>query len=262
MERGDGSGEIMVVSSGVTDRNLPAIQPLTARNIVLSTLLGYHPPKLPISGLVRIGALFGIAERAIRTAVSRMVATGDLRAGDGVYGLTQRLIDRQTRQEASLSPAITQWDGTWEIAIVISPPRPLAERVALRKSMGRLRFAELREGVWTRPANLVRDYDEVVAEQCTVFRGRHDGDTRLVESLWDLDAWASEAQRLVHVVAGVGDLQSGFMASALVIRHFLVDPCLPPELLPGDWPGTELRRDYAAFIETFAARLREYSQAA
>ncbi|MDT4936583.1 MAG: phenylacetic acid degradation operon negative regulatory protein, partial [Pseudonocardiales bacterium] len=46
----------MVVSSGVTDRNLPTIQPLTARNVVLSTLLGYHPPELPISALVRVGA--------------------------------------------------------------------------------------------------------------------------------------------------------------------------------------------------------------
>jgi phenylacetic acid degradation operon negative regulatory protein len=252
----------VVVSSGVTDRNLPTIQPLTARNVVLSTLLGYHPPELPISALVRVGALFGIAERAVRTAVSRMVSNDDLTANDGVYSLTQRLIDRQTRQEASLSPIITQWDGTWELAIVTSPPRPLADRVALRTNMGQLRFAELREGVWTRPANLVRERQSVIAEQCTVFRARHDDDDALVASLWDLDAWASEAHHLLSVIDPSSDLKSGFMASALIIRHLLVDPCLPPELLAYDWPGNELRRQYATFIETFAARLREYSQAA
>jgi phenylacetic acid degradation operon negative regulatory protein len=251
----------VVVSSGLADRNLPSIQPLTARNIVLSTLLGYHPPQLPISALVRVAALFGIAERAVRTAVSRMLANGDLTGADGVYGLAQRLIDRQARQEASLSPTTTEWDGTWEVAIVTAPPRPLADRVALRKSMGRLRFAELREGVWTRPANLVRDQHDLVAEQCTVFHGRHDDDAALVESLWDLDAWASEADGLLGVVDPDSDLKSGFMASALVIRHLLLDPCLPPQLLPDDWPGDELRRDYSDFIETFAARLRDYSQA-
>jgi len=252
----------MVVSSGVTDRNLPAIQPMTARNIVLSTLLGYHPPELPISALVRVGALFGIAERAVRTAVSRMVSNGDLTASDSVYGLAPRLVERQAVQEASLSPTMSDWDGTWEIAIVTSPPRPLAERVALRKSMGHLRFAELREGVWTRPANLTRHHHGVIAEQCTVFRGRHDADTALVESLWDLDVWASEAHRLLGVIDPNSDLKSGFMASALVIRHLLVDPCLPPTLLPDDWPGDALRRRYAEFIATFAARLRDYSQAA
>jgi phenylacetic acid degradation operon negative regulatory protein len=128
--------------------------------------------------------------------------------------------------------------------------------------MGRLRFAEMREGVWTRPANLLRDHDGAIAEQCTVFRARHDNDTALVESLWDLGSWASEAQRLIGVIDPNGDLKSGFMASALVIRHLLVDPCLPPALLPDVWPGHELRGDYAAFIETFAARLREYSHAA
>jgi phenylacetic acid degradation operon negative regulatory protein len=250
------------VSSGVTDRNLPTIQPLTARNIVLSTLLGYHPPELPISALVQVGALFEIGERAVRTAVSRMVSNGDLTASGSVYGLAPRLVARQAVQEASLSPAMTDWDGLWEIAIVTSPPRPLAERVALRRSMGRLRFAEMREGVWTRPTNLVRDHHDVVAEQYTVFRGGHDDPTALVESLWDLDAWASEARHLLGIIDPGGDLKSGFMASALVIRHLLVDPCLPPSLLPGDWPGSDLRRVYAGFIATFAARLREYSQAA
>jgi phenylacetic acid degradation operon negative regulatory protein len=251
----------MVVAHRRTARNLPTIQPLTARNVVLSTLLGYHPPELPISALVRIGALFGIGERAVRTAVSRMVGNGDLTVGDGVYGLTQRLIDRQVRQEESLSPIATQWDGTWELAIITSPPRPLADRVALRKSMGQLRFAELREGVWTRPANLLRDHRGVIAEQCTVFRARHDDDTALAKSLWNLEAWATETRRLLGEIDPKSDLKSGFVASALVIRHLLVDPCLPPRFLPDDWPGNELRGGYSAFIETFAARLREYSNA-
>jgi phenylacetic acid degradation operon negative regulatory protein len=29
-----------------------------------------------------------------------------------------------------------------------------------------------------------------------------------------------------------------------MVRHIRTDPVLPPELLPADWPGLRLRRDY------------------
>ena len=250
----------MSLSSGVTNRNLPSIQPLTARNVVLSTLLGYHPPELPIGALIRVGQLFGIADRTIRTAASRMVVSGDLTARDGVYGLSRRLVDRQVRQEASLTPATTPWDGAWDLAVVTAPPRPLAERVAFRRSMIKLRFAELRDGVWTRPANLAQDAPDVLDDQCAVFRGHHDDPGQLVATLWDLESWAADARTLTDTVETVRDLKAGFMASALVIRHLLIDPCLPTELLPNDWPGSDLRREYSAFIDKFAQRLREYGE--
>jgi phenylacetic acid degradation operon negative regulatory protein len=251
----------VVMSSGPAAPHPTTIQPLTARSVVLSTLLGYHPPALPVSALIRVGALFGIADRTIRTAVSRMVSNGDLDVSDGVYSLTQRLVDRQARQDESCSPTTRQWDGTWEIAIVTAPPRPLADRTALRKSMGQLRFAELREGVWTRPANLVREHDDVVIDQCTVFRGHYDDAPALVDALWDLSAWAVEARRLAAALPAISGLQSAFMVSAEIIRHLLLDPCLPPVLLPDDWPGDDLRAHYARYSVTFAAQLRAYSQA-
>src|ERR1700723_753060 len=159
-------------------RNLPAIQPLTARSVVLSTLLGYHPPALPVSALVRVGGLFGIADGAIRAALSRLVAAGDLATDDGIYRLTDRLVRRQQRQDDSASPRSRPWDGDWEMAVVTTPARPQAERTALRKSMIDLRLAELREGVWLRPDNLIRPVDGTVdstvdgavAGQGTVFR--------------------------------------------------------------------------------------------
>ncbi|MGH8917201.1 MAG: PaaX domain-containing protein, C- domain protein, partial [Actinomycetes bacterium] len=138
------------------DRHLPAIKPLTGRSVVLSALLGYHPPAWPVSALVRVGALFDIAERTTRVARSRMVADGDLVADNGVYRLSERLVRRQARQEDSASPRSRSWSGDWEMAVVTTPARPQAERVALRRNMVDLRLAELREGVWIRPDNLVR----------------------------------------------------------------------------------------------------------
>ena len=65
------------------------IRPLTARSVVLSTLLGVHPPRLAARHLVRVGDLFGIAEGTIRVALSRMVTSGDLVQTDGAYAETK-----------------------------------------------------------------------------------------------------------------------------------------------------------------------------
>ncbi|WP_297615449.1 PaaX family transcriptional regulator C-terminal domain-containing protein [Nocardia sp.] len=189
-----------------------------------------------------------------------MVADGDVTAEGRTYRLTERLVGRQEHQEESCSPTPKQWDGNWDIAIVTTSARPLADRVALRKSMVGLRLAELREGVWTRPANLLQQFDGAAAEQCLFFEGRYQNDAELAGTLWDLPGWAAEAHRLCTELAAADGLVSGFMASAEVLRHLLIDPCLPPELLPAEWPGDELRQRYTEFNATYAQRLREYSQ--
>lgn len=129
----------------------------------------------------------------------------------------------------------------------------------LRKSMVRLRLAELREGVWIRPDNLLRQHDRTVAEQCTFFVSRYPDPLALVSQLWDLPGWAREARRLCAELDGADGLRAGFMATAKVIRHLLIDPYLPAELLPADWPEEELRERYAEFSASYARRLRDYS---
>lgn len=244
----------------VPDRHLPALTPLTARSVAISTLLGYHPPALPVRALLRVGGLFGIAERTVRVALTRMVADGDAAAEDGVYRLTDRLVRRQLTQDELISPRITEWDGAWEMAVVTATARPLSDRVALRKAMLGLHLAELREGVWMRPANLLRRADDTVTEQCTVFTCRHPDPAALVASLWDLPGWAAAARGLLDRLTGTDDLAEGFLLIAEVYRHLQLDPCLPPELHPAGWPSEELRSRSARFVSSYAERLRMYSE--
>ena len=247
------------------DRHLPALKPLTARSVALSTLLGYHPPALPVSTLVRVGGLFGIAERTTRVALTRMVRDGDVVADNGVYRLTERLVRRQAQQDESCSPGSQHWTGDWEMAVVTAPARALAERVALRKGMVAHRLAELREGIWTRPANLLRELNGAVAEQCMFFTSRYPDPGALVAQLWDLPGWATEARRLTSALGDTAldeadTLVDGFITTAEVLRHLLLDPYLPAELLPADWPGPELRGRFAEFSKTYAERLRDYGE--
>ena len=243
----------------IPDRHLPSITPLTARSVALSTLLGYHPPALPVSALVKVGELFGITDRATRVALTRMVRDGEVTADDGVYRRSEPLLRRQAQQDALTSPPIRRWTGGWEMAIVTSTTRPLAERVALRKSMVRYRMGELREGVWMRPDNLSRELDGIVADQCEFFVSHHADSPSLAASLWDLPGWAAEADRLLTVLDEAESLAQGFIATAEVIRHLLLDPYLPDELLPAGWPGDRLRKRYTDFNANYSERLRKYS---
>lgn len=228
------------------------LRPLTARSVILSTLLGAHPPRLPARSLVGVGELFGITEGTVRVALSRMVAAGDLVQEAGAYQLTERLLRRQARQDESLSPHTLPWDGGWEIAVITAERRPAADRAALRQAMGALRLAELREGVWLRPANLRRDRPAIVAQQCTFLAGGPERDpAALAAALWDLAGWAERARDLRAALAEAGSPADRFTVSAAILRQLLADPLLPPELLPDGWPGPALRACYADFVEGF-----------
>ena len=163
--------------------------PLTTRSVLASTLLGTRPPRLPVGRLVRAGALFGIAEGTVRTALSRMAAAGEVEGADGWYRLSGRLVERQQRQEASRAAARLPWSGRWWMAVVAAARRPAAERARLRTAMTTLRFAELREGVWLRPANLDPERSPpasaALAGQCH----RFDVDSPQSESAADLAAF-------------------------------------------------------------------------
>src|ERR1700738_1307321 len=99
----------------VPDRHLPSIIPLTARSVALSTLLGYHPPALPISALEEVGELFGSAGRTARCALTRMVRVGDVTVDNGVYRLSERLLQRQAQQDALTPPPTRPWARGWEV---------------------------------------------------------------------------------------------------------------------------------------------------
>lgn len=193
-------------------------------------------------------------------ALTRMVADGDVVADNGSYRLTERLVRRQARQDAARSPRVKDWDGVWTMAVVTGPARPLPGRVAL-PPQGDDRDASCRaaRGVWVRPDNLRQEVDAVVDEQCRFFTARYPQSEELVAELWNLEAWAAEARRLSIAIAGAAGLVEGFMVIAEVVRHLLLDPYLPPELLPPDWPGNELRDRYRAYVEEYADRLRRFS---
>jgi phenylacetic acid degradation operon negative regulatory protein len=257
-----------------TRRNAPPLDlpPLTARSVLLSTLLGLDPPALPTARLVATARMFGIEEGTARVALSRMVAAGEVEPDDGRYRLAGRLLERQRRQAAGRRPPEGRWDGGWHLIVIIAGRRPAHDRTDLRNLLTGSRLAEWREGVWTRPDNLPRPtLPEHLANHGRWLTAAPDTDAvALAAGLWDLDAWAATARTLlVHLGNGrapldagdVSALAPGFVLSAAVLRHLAADPLLPTGLLPDGWPGSELRAVYDAWDGAYRRLLASWHRA-
>ncbi|GAA3141306.1 hypothetical protein GCM10017687_67480 [Streptomyces echinatus] len=220
------------------DSDPAGLRPLSARSVVLSLLLGVHPPELPVKDLVRLVEPFGVGGSTLRAALSRMVAAGDLRRADAVYRLSDRLLARQRRQDDAVRPGTRAWDGDWEMVVITATGRGPAERAELRARLVALRLAELREGVWLRPANLDRPLPAALHRVALTYTARPDEPPReLAARLWPSADWAAGARSLLDRAAGAADPAARLTVYAAAVRHLLADPVLPAPLLPPDWPG-------------------------
>jgi phenylacetic acid degradation operon negative regulatory protein len=231
---------------------VPDLRPLDARSIALSVLLGSHPPVLPARALVALAELFGIAGGTMRTALSRMVAAGELQVSDGRYRLTGRLLDRQRSQDLGRREPSQDWDGAWHTVVTARDQRDLSERRRFRVEMTDHRFGELRPDIWMRPANLDPPPDRSDVILTTGALSGADP-TRLCRRLWDLDQLGDQGAALLSGLrrlltdadwADPRSIPAVFTFSAAVVRYLRADPLLPSELLADRWPAADLRAEY------------------
>ncbi|MCV7398658.1 transcriptional regulator [Mycobacterium fragae] len=248
-------------------------RPLSARSVLATALLGADQPRLTVAELVAVASLFGISGGAARTCLWRMVSNGELTSDGGTYELAGHLLERRERvDEASRIDDVAKqrWDGTWELAVVSLDRRSVADRLELRRAATALHLAELREGVWLRPDNLdpqrLPTMRAVLDRQCVHFHNAAtDIDHHAVRSLFALDDWARDAIRFIGAMQGELDTTSQddtsdsfrfqFALSIAVVRHLQLDPLLPAELIPEDWPGLQLRDAYRRFDDAFKQRM-------
>jgi phenylacetic acid degradation operon negative regulatory protein len=241
------------------------IRPLNARSLVLSVLLGLPTPTLPASSTAGLAELFGIAPGTMRTAVSRMLAAGELRPVKDGYELAGPLVERKAAQDIGRRPAGDAWDGTWWVVTATRASRQLATRRDFRTAMANARMGELRPDTWMRPANLAGPR---VQAGTIVVRGPVDGEDgrTLAGRLWDLDGIARRCAALLRAVdrdidqlaGGAPDaVTRGIMLAAAVVHFLRAEPLLPRALTPDGWATDDLRDRYAAFDREVGRVLRQ-----
>ena len=243
--------------------------PLSARSVVASTLLGMHPPVLPARLLVRSGELFGIAEGTTRTAISRMVAAGELEAErrrrrtgwpGGCSSARPGRTSAGSRRAGAGTATVAHGGGRRRAR------RSPDERAALRSTLLAARYAELREGVWTRPDNLPGDRPD--APGCEWIKGefaepaRDGGDVvgprrvggRGAGAAGRGEAWTPRLDRRGRGRAGADVRAVGRRAAPPAGRP----AAAAASCCRDGWPGETLRRAYDAFDATFKRVWRDW----
>lgn len=229
----------------------------SARSLILSVLLGSDPPRLPVAALIRFCSLFGIAPGTVRTALSRLAASGEVEAANGSYVLVGDLLERRRQQDVGRVASSAGWDGSWWTAIALAESRDVNERRRFRTAMEGSKLAELRPTTWMRPTNIGAPppRDELIVSR---------GDLPAAESralasrLWDLDALAGRADELVEALdPREADLARRFVALAACLQYLRTEPQLPNVLAP-DRRADALRARYATEEARFQRDLRSF----
>ena len=238
------------------------VRPFSARSLVLSVLLGLPDPRLRRTAAFRLADLFGIAPGTMRTALSRLVASGDVTVDDRGYELTGRLLERKLAQDTGRRSPRATWDGSWWVVLVTVANRDVAARREFRTHMINARMGELRPECWLRPSNIddpvgLTDLDGVVA-----VRGALTGldPATMARRVWDLDAIAARCRwllaRLGEPPEAATALPDAMLVSAAVVRFLREEPLLPAALTPDGWPVDDLRRVYREYDRDFGRVLR------
>ncbi len=206
--------------------------------------------------------------------ITRQLQTGDIEKvtrGDDVYlRLTSAGRDRIVRDFPMVSLAMKPWDRRWRVVIFDIAEIDKSTRDTLRIKLRELGFGMLQESVWITPHDVSVDIREFlehheleesafVLEVSEILAGDEEA---LVRKIWHLDEIEKAYREIIEDVKKLKDMY--VVHSGRVRQHtdkkkgdvgeetrkirqrylevLLSDPCLPRELLPGDWPAFEARR--------------------
>lgn len=224
----------------------------------------------PIAALVELLAPLDINPPAVRTAVSRMVRQGWLRAidvaGQRGYALTTKAMHRLDDSAARIyRTRHKHWDGALDL-LMFEPPSVRRLRSQLSDALRFHGYGPLYSGTWLSPwpqDNVAAIFDEANVNY-ERFHSTHCGDTAaLVHRAWNLDELAkqyrefvSEMESVVRAVTPQSSDEIAYTARCYLVHAFRVflfsDPQLPIELCPPQWAGGAA----ATFFDTYAAKLR------
>jgi phenylacetic acid degradation operon negative regulatory protein len=232
---------------------------------------------ISVAGLIRLLGDLGVGAPTVRAALLRMKRIGLLtpsrRLGAGGYALTPegwRILDEGDRRILASRQAARLGDG-WVLAVFSIPEQRRDERHRLRSRLTLLGFGTVAPGVWIAPRRQLAEVRaaltslqlndnvelfEVAAPDLPEAR-------RLVARAWDLEKLAglyegftAKWERVLEGWSAPPPAPDGGRAFTDYVRAIadwrrlpFLDPGLPPEVLPPDWPGGRAAWVYFSLLE-------------
>jgi phenylacetic acid degradation operon negative regulatory protein len=237
---------------------------------------------LPVASLIRLMAELGVDGQAVRSSISRLKRRGILEAarvnGSAGYGLSDQA--REILEEGDwriFERPFSRLSDGWVLAVFSVPETERERRHILRSRLTWLGFGTISPGVWIAPAHLYEETRQVLERHrltsyVNLFRAEYlaFADVRgCTEQWWNLPelrelydeflaTWQPTLARWRRRRSvDQGQSFADYVRALTQWRRLpFLDPGLPAELLPGDWPGTRA----AELFENLQQTLREPAQ--
>ncbi|WP_243229670.1 PaaX family transcriptional regulator C-terminal domain-containing protein [Microbacterium sp. CIAB417] len=248
---------------------------------LLRTIVGLY--LRPLGGwiaaadLVRLAGDLGIPESRARTGIARLKQRGLLqaeRASRAGYRLNPTALRMLERGDRRIFAVRRMAPGDAWCLISFSVPESRRDvRHRLRRRLQWIGAGLVSPALWICPAFLQDEADEILVElgirdSAVLFRTETPQVAgRLADAVgqwWDLAALRAEHEAFLSAVAELPDAATDRDAFAAYVRLIdawrvipYLDPGLPTDLLPADWPG---ERSFTAFA-TLSAALAERARA-
>lgn len=204
----------------------------------------------------------GVDEPSVRSAVSRLkrhnVLESEQRDGRAGYSLAAAGWEILTDGDHRIFQRYTaSLDEGWVLAVFSVPESERQKRHMLRSRLTWLGFGNVSPGVWIAPAYLYEDVRQALvrldlASYVELFRGEYlafDDLKASASTWWDLDAlrcmyedflstFTPLLTRWEDLAKPCGEAFGDYLRALTDWRRLpYLDPGLPVELLPSDWPG-------------------------
>lgn len=240
---------------------------------------------LPTAALVALLGEFDVAAAAARMTVSRLARRGLLegrRQGRrSYYRLTQSAaVGLSTAGSAIATFGVEpqDWDGLWTVVVFTVPEEEIAQRRALRGALRWRGYAPLYDGVWVSPHPMTAETRAYLSAATfgalTVLRAQHCDlgmqVTRNPVDAWDLAGMVEQYERFIrHWSRLVPRITNGKITHAAALRtrtemldayrgFLMIDPRLPAELMPPDWPRRRARDLFITVYDGLAEPAQQY----
>ena len=232
----------------------------SARSLLLTVLGEFVLPRddpawtgALVTGLAEVG----VEEKAARQALSRTAAEGLLtsqRDGRRVrWSLTpagHELLVQGTERIYGFGSRVEQWDGRWLVLAVSVPETQRRLRHRLRTRLTWAGLGSPMPGLWVTPdaakeTEVAAAIEELGVESFSFSGpfGQIGEQQRVVQQAWALDDVERRYREFVDDMSTVqaGSAAEAFTAQVQLVQRWrrfpFLDPALPPELLPDDWPA-------------------------
>jgi phenylacetic acid degradation operon negative regulatory protein len=268
----------------VTDSGSSPLDAVRPRSLIL-TVLGAYIRRLDgwisIAALIWLMAELGVDEQSVRSAVSRLKRRGvlvpDRRSGVAGYSMSADGLRLFEAGDARIygRPRAARLEDGWVVAVFSVPDSRRTDRHVLRSQLVWLGFGNLSPAVWIAPAHVASETADALLRlgldrYVHLFRAHYEAFgtvPELVRQSWDLDALRTRYANFHAAVAPVvrragGTGTRAFADHVTVLGAWrplpFLDPGLPVEALPGDWPGTGAWEVFHALVEALEPAATRY----